>query len=144
MSALLEHTDLFRYGPETEAQPVAEGVKQVVLVTAKHLVQSKCWYERGAATSSRNNHRARTHYVLDGFFEVAIDGKSQILGPSGSFIIPTSADATIHCLEDGVLLSVFAPETCEVSASKLEERLSEPFEREDRWSSITTPSKKFD
>ena len=108
MTALLTHNDLFRYGPESEAEQVAAGIKQVVLGAAEQMVQSKCWYERGAEASAVSNARSRTGYILDGFFEIVIEGQSQILGPSGSFVIPSGAEYTIRCLEEGLLLSTFS------------------------------------
>jgi|GEM_PF-5609558 len=113
MSALLQHDDLFRYGPETHAEPVASGIKQVVLGTDAHMVQAKSWFERGAVKEVDSNPRSQLGYVLDGFFEVKVDGKSQILGPNGSFIVPSGAAHVISCLDDGVLLNVFAVEKSE-------------------------------
>lgn len=108
MTTMTQHQDLFRYGPESEAQPVAAGIKQVVLGAAAEIVQSKCWYERGAETVKCSNARTRTSYVLEGFFEISVDGQSQILGPSGCFVIPCGAAYTIRCLDAGVLLTSFA------------------------------------
>ncbi|MEM7458520.1 MAG: cupin domain-containing protein [Pseudomonadota bacterium] len=115
MSALLQHDDLFRYGPEAHAETVASGIKQVVLGTDEIMVQAKSWFERGAMTEVESEPRTLLSYVLDGFFEVSVDGKSQILGPSGSFIVPSGVAHAISCLEDGVLLNVFAFEKCDAS-----------------------------
>lgn len=111
MSAALEHNDLFRYGPESEAEPVAAGIKQVVLGTNGQLVQSKSWYERGARKAASAKPKTVVSYVLDGFFEIQVAGKTQVLGPSGSFIVPSGTDHEIKCLEDGILLGVFASES---------------------------------
>lgn len=111
MSALLKHDDLFRYGAESQAEDVATGIKQVVLSADSQIIQSKSWYNRGALRGAESNPRTLVSYVLDGFFEVRVAGRSQILGPSGSFIVPTGADYQITCLEDGVLLGVIASET---------------------------------
>ena len=108
MSALRQHDDLFRYGPESQAETVASGIKQVLLGADERVLQSKTWYARGAVTEAAAKTCTLVCYVLDGFFEVEIDGKTQILGPSGSFIVPAGTAHEMACLEDGVLLSVFA------------------------------------
>ena len=110
MNATLNHDDLFRYGPEAQAEPVANGIKQIVLGANAEMVQSKSWFEQGAVIESQAAQRTLVSYVLDGFFEVQVDAKSQILGPGGAFIVPKSARHVITCLEDGVLLGVFASE----------------------------------
>lgn len=115
MSALLQHDDLFRYGPEEHAETVASGIKQVVLGTDANIIQAKSWFERGAMTEVDANPRTQLSYVLDGFFEVNVDGKSQVLGPNGSFIVPSGAAHVISCLDDGVLLNVFAVEKCDTN-----------------------------
>ena len=87
MSVSFLHNDLFRYGPESLAETVSTGVKRVLLGSDQHVVQSKSWYEQGAEIESGGNLQTLVCYVLDGFFEVKVDDKSQILGPSGSFMV---------------------------------------------------------
>ena len=110
MSALFQHDDLFGYGPEQHAEPVASGIRQIVLGTDATMVQAKRWFERGAVTEVDAKAHTQVGYVLDGFFEMRVDGKSQVLGPNGSFIIPSGVAHVITCLDDGVLLNVFAVE----------------------------------
>lgn len=105
MRATLRHNDLFRYGPECQAEPLASGIKQVRLGSFEHAVQFKSWFEHGAELVVPANTLTRMSYILDGFFEISIAGQTQILGPSGSFVVPIGADCAIRCLEDGILLS---------------------------------------
>ncbi|MEO1188123.1 MAG: cupin domain-containing protein [Pseudomonadota bacterium] len=118
MSALRQHDDLFRYGPEVHAETVASGIKQVLLGADASLIQAKSWFERGAMMEVDPKSRTQLSYVLDGFFEVIVDGKSQILGPNGSFIVPPGAAHIISCLEDGILLNVFAFEKYDIAAEE--------------------------
>ncbi|MEM7327576.1 MAG: cupin domain-containing protein [Pseudomonadota bacterium] len=124
MSALHKHDDLFRYGPEVHADPVAFGIKQVVLGTDARIVQAKSWFERGAMTEVESKPFTLVSYVLDGFFEVHVDGKSQVLGPSGSFIVPSGAEHIIACLEAGVLLNVFASERTSIDEFKTPHKMA--------------------
>lgn len=110
MSPSLMHNDLFRYGPKSLAEPVSTGVKQVLLGSDGRVVQSKSWYEQGAVIESGGNHQTRVCYVLDGFFEIQVGDKSQILGPSGSFFVPAGKAYCVTCLDDGELLEVFVPQ----------------------------------
>ena len=119
MSALLKHDDLFSYGPESRAETVASGIKQVLLGADDRVAQSKTWYQRGAVSQSDANAYSLVCYILDGFFEVQIDGKSQILGPSGSFIVPAGTPHGLSCLEDGVLLGVFASQMTHPSLAEV-------------------------
>ena len=75
--------------------------------SSNDFLYNKSWYEQGAANASSGHDRTLVCYVLDGFFEVQVDDKSQILGPSGSFIVPAGKAYGVSCLDDGELLEVF-------------------------------------
>lgn len=116
MSAMRQHQDLFGYGPESQAEPVAVGIKQVLLGSAEQMVQSKTWFQHGAQQIAPASSQTQTSYILEGFFEISVEGQSQILGPSGLFVVPIGSSYSIRCLEDGVLLTTRAPQSHEANS----------------------------
>ncbi|MEL7042270.1 MAG: hypothetical protein AAGL90_12150 [Pseudomonadota bacterium] len=144
MSAMRQHQDLFRYGPESQAEPVAVGIKQVLLSSAEQMVQSKTWYQYGAEQTVLNNTQTQTSYILEGFFEISVEGRSQILGPGGSFILPIGSDYSIRCLDDGVLLTTQAPQGHNTNPRHTETRRSRQHARRSDLASATIRSKAFD
>lgn len=109
MSDVIEHSDLFMYGPESEAEAVGPGLKRVILGNDEHLMLVKVWFEKGAVGEVHAHPHSQGSYVIDGVFEVQVGGKTQVLGPGGSFFVPSGADHGAVCLEAGILLDVFSP-----------------------------------
>lgn len=109
MSDVLEHADLFMYSPESESETIGEGLRRKVLGHDDHLMLVKVWFDKGAVGEVHSHPHSQGSYVIDGVFEVQVDGKTQILGPGGSFFVPSGADHGAVCLEEGILLDVFSP-----------------------------------
>ncbi len=144
MSAVLQHNDLFRYGPKCDAEPIANGIEQVLLGSTDQLVQSKTWYERGTEMTVSSNARTRASYVLEGFFEICVAGQSQILGPTGSFIVPTDVGFSIRCLEDGALLTTHAAQTSDPDRHQRKKQPCRQHAHQSALTSASTRSKTFD
>lgn len=106
MSHELRHEDVFAYSPKTRARPVGEGIRRILLSHDQQVTLAKEWFEPGAAGGSDANTQSQISYVLDGFFEVDVDGKTQILGPGGSFFVPRGSRHSTVCREAGTLLNV--------------------------------------
>ena len=109
MSDVLEHSDLFTYSAKADAEDIGPGLKRKLLGYDDHLMLVKVWFEKGAVGEVHSHPHSQGSYVIEGFFEVQVDGKTQILGPGGSFFVPSGADHGAVCLEQGILLDVFSP-----------------------------------
>ena len=106
MIQALSHSDLFGYSPEALARPIARGVKCATLGLDSGLHVAKVWFDTGASSVEERCTSAKAGYVLDGFFEVDIGGKTQILGPGGSYHVPPEARVRTRCIETGTLLDI--------------------------------------
>ena len=109
MSDVLDHSDLFMNSPEANAESVGPGLKRVILGHDEHLMLVKVWFEKGAVGEVHAHPHSQGSYVIEGVFEVQVDGKTQRLGPGGSFFVPSGADHGAVCHEAGILLDVFSP-----------------------------------
>ena len=109
MSDVYTHADLFRYSPKSKAEEVGPGLKRLLLGHDEHLMLVKVWFEKGAVGEVHSHPHSQGSYVIEGAFEVEVDGKTQVLGPGGSFFVPSGAAHGAVCLEEGILLDVFSP-----------------------------------
>jgi quercetin dioxygenase-like cupin family protein len=109
MSQVLDHPELFMDSPEAKAESVGPGLRRLVMGHDEHLMLVKVWFDQGAVGEVHAHPHSQGSYVISGSFEVQVDGKTQILGPGGSFFVPSGADHGAVCLEEGVLLDVFSP-----------------------------------
>ena len=109
MSDVITHEDLCKYSPKSQAETIGPGLKRLLLGHDEHLMLVKVWFDKGAVGEVHSHPHSQGSYVIEGTFEVQVDGKTQVLGPGGSFFVPSGADHGAVCLEEGILLDVFSP-----------------------------------
>lgn len=109
MSDVITHADLFKNSPKSEAETVGPGLRRLLLGHDEHLMLVKVWFDKGAVGEVHSHPHSQGSYVVEGTFEVQVDGKTQVLGPGGSFFVPSGADHGAVCLEEGILIDVFSP-----------------------------------
>jgi quercetin dioxygenase-like cupin family protein len=66
-------------------------------------------FEKGAIGYKHAHHHQQVSYVVDGKFEVEIDGKKEVLVSGDAFVIPSNIEHGAVCLEKGVLIDTFSP-----------------------------------
>lgn len=109
MSEVLIQSELFMNSPKSDAEDVGGGIKRLVMGHDEHLMLVKVWFEKGAVGEVHAHPHSQASYVVEGAFEVYVDGKKQVLKAGGSFFVPSGADHGAVCLEEGILLDMFSP-----------------------------------
>lgn len=88
---------------------VAPGSRRRVLVHTDQLMQVEFAFDPGAAGAPHAHPHVQASYIVEGRFEVTIDGRTQILGAGGSFIVPSGLVHGVRALERGRLIDCFTP-----------------------------------
>jgi quercetin dioxygenase-like cupin family protein len=88
---------------------LAPGNTRRVLIHTPELMQVEFGFERGAVGALHSHPHIQVSYVAEGSFEVTIDGKTEIVGQGGSFIVPSGLVHGVVALERGRLVDVFTP-----------------------------------
>lgn len=88
---------------------VAPGSKRRVLVHTEELMQVEFAFDTGAIGALHSHPHVQASYIAEGRFEVTVGGKVQVLGPGGSFIVPSNVEHGVKALEAGRLIDTFAP-----------------------------------
>lgn len=99
----------FAQANETEWTELAPGNTRRVLIYTPEVMQVEFGFEKGAVGALHSHPHIQVSYVAEGSFEVTIDGKTQIVGQGGSFIVPSGLVHGVVALEKGRLVDVFAP-----------------------------------
>lgn len=94
---------------ETEWTELAPGNTRRVLIHTPELMQVEFGFEKGAVGALHSHPHVQVSYVAEGSFEVTIDGKVQVVGQGGSFIVPSGLLHGVVALEKGRLVDVFTP-----------------------------------
>ena len=100
---------LFAQANESPAIELAPGNTRRVLIHTPELMQVEFGFDKGAVGALHSHPHIQVSYVAEGSFEVTIDGKTEVVGAGGSFIVPTGLVHGVVALEKGRLIDVFTP-----------------------------------
>ncbi|MBJ6987594.1 cupin domain-containing protein [Devosia sp. MC521] len=88
---------------------LSPGNTRRVLIHTAEMMQVEFGFEKGAVGALHSHPHIQVSYVAEGSFEVTIDGKTEIVGQGGSFIVPSGLVHGVVALEKGRLVDVFTP-----------------------------------
>ncbi len=94
---------------DTPWTEVAPGNRRRVLLSTPELMQVEFSFEAGTVGALHSHPQVQASYVIAGRFEVTIDGRSEVIGPGGSFIVPSGLAHGVKALEAGRLIDSFTP-----------------------------------
>lgn len=94
---------------DVPVEKVGEGVTRQIMGYDSDLMLVKVNFEKGGVGSPHRHPHQQVSYVVEGRFEVEIEGKKEILEAGDAFIIPSNAMHGAVCLEDGILIDTFSP-----------------------------------
>lgn len=94
---------------ETSWTDLGNGNRRRVLIHTPELMQVEFGFDKGAVGALHSHPHVQVSYVAEGRFEVTIDGKTQVVGKGGSFIVPSGLEHGVVALEAGRLVDVFTP-----------------------------------
>ena len=93
----------------TEWVELAPGNMRRVLIHTPELMQVEFGFDKGAVGALHSHPHVQVSYVAEGSFEVTIDGRTEVIGQGGSFIVPSGLVHGVVALEKGRLVDVFTP-----------------------------------
>ncbi|MGV8855549.1 MAG: cupin domain-containing protein [Devosia sp.] len=100
---------LFAQANAGEAVILAPGNTRRVLIHTPELMQVEFGFDKGAVGALHSHPHVQVSYVVEGAFEVTIDGVTETVGAGGSFIVPSGLVHGVVALEQGRLIDVFTP-----------------------------------
>lgn len=105
----MAQSELFVKGDEIPMAVVCEGMKRKILGYNEDIMLVRVFFEAGAVGEKHRHPHRQVSFVERGRFEVEIGGRKEVLVAGDSFVIPADMEHGAVCLEDGVLIDVFAP-----------------------------------
>lgn len=99
----------FAQANETGWTELAPGNTRRVLIHTPELMQVEFGFEKGVVGALHSHPHIQVSYVAEGSFEVTIDGRIEVVGQGGSFIVPSGLVHGVVALEKGRLVDVFTP-----------------------------------
>ena len=90
-------------------EEVAPGMTRQIMGYDSDIMLVKVNFKKGAIGYKHSHHHQQVSYVVEGKFEVEIDGKKEVLEKGDAFVIPSNLEHGAVCLEDGILIDTFSP-----------------------------------
>jgi len=78
MSETIVRSDIFMNSPREAAENIGPGLHRTLLGYDDHLMLAKVWFDKGAIGERHSHPHSQVAYVVEGQFEVYIDGKTEI------------------------------------------------------------------
>jgi quercetin dioxygenase-like cupin family protein len=102
-------SDLFVSATGAEWTSPEPGVIRRIMAYLPEMMMVEVAFEKGAVGKLHSHPHIQSSYVAEGRFEVAIDGKTEILEQGDSFIVPPNLVHGVKALERGRLIDSFTP-----------------------------------
>ncbi|MBN2330056.1 MAG: cupin domain-containing protein [Candidatus Omnitrophica bacterium] len=92
------------------------GVIRKILAAGGKLMAVEFTFKKGAIGAVHSHPHEQIGYVVQGSFELEIDGKKEILHAGDTYYAAPDAAHGVVALEDGVIFDVFTPQREDLSA----------------------------
>lgn len=99
----------FVYNAEVEAMDLGNGATRKVLAYGDGLMCCELHFETGTVGAMHQHPHAQCSYIISGVFEFTIGGVKKIVKAGDTLYQSPNVEHGCVCLEEGVLLDIFAP-----------------------------------
>ncbi len=94
---------------EVTREEIAPGVYRKIMGWTSRLMVVRVEFGEGTAFPPHNHPHHQITYVVEGEFEIEIEGEKKILKRGDTYVVPGDAMHSVRCLAAGVLLDTFSP-----------------------------------
>lgn len=94
---------------DIEWERVGEGIERKILGFDDELMMVCVRFQKGSVGALHHHIHRQVTYVESGSFEVAIDGRKNILQKGDCFFVAPGLEHGVVALEEGILVDIFAP-----------------------------------
>ena len=86
-----------------------KGVEFLVGATGERMMVTLMTFKKGQEVGTHSHSHEQAGYCVQGRFELTIAGKSTLIEPDDSYVIPGDAPHSYRILEDALAVEVFSP-----------------------------------
>jgi len=90
-----------------------DGNRRRVVLHTDELMMVEFAFEKGGEGWLHSHPHVQASYVVEGVFEVTIDGRTQTVAAGGAYIVPSNLVHGVKALEAGRLIDAFTPHRAE-------------------------------
>jgi quercetin dioxygenase-like cupin family protein len=86
-----------------------DGSTRRVVLETPELMLVEFTFEKGGVGELHSHPHVQTSYVVEGAFEVTIDGVTETIAAGGGYIVPSGLVHGVRAIEAGRLIDAFTP-----------------------------------
>ena len=99
----------FVFSEEIAWETTDKGVERKILSYNKDLMMVHVRFQKGGIGKLHHHPHRQISFIVEGTFEVEIDGQKKILNKGDSFIVEADLVHGVVALEDAAILDIFTP-----------------------------------
>lgn len=100
---------MFADAGEGEWVTTFDGNRRRVVLHTDELMLVEFGFEAGGIGALHSHPHVQASYVVEGRFDVTIDGQTRTIGAGGGYIVPSNLVHGVKALEAGRLIDAFTP-----------------------------------
>ncbi len=104
-----EKNNIWNFYEDIEKEQAGEGVVRRVLSYTDEVMVVQNHFQKGAVGALHHHPHTQITYVVSGQFEFEIGGEKKVVNPGDSMLKKDGVEHGCVCLEEGILLDIFAP-----------------------------------
>lgn len=104
-----QKNNVWNFYQEITKEQAGEGVVRRVLSYTDEVMVVENHFQKGAVGALHHHPHTQITYVVSGRFEFEIAGEKRVVNPGDSMLKKDGVEHGCVCLDEGVLLDVFAP-----------------------------------
>ncbi len=104
-----EKNSIWNFYEDIEKEQAGEGVVRRVLSYTDEVMVVQNHFQKGAVGALHHHPHTQITYVVSGQFEFEIGGEKKVVNPGDSMLKKDGVEHGCVCLEEGILLDIFAP-----------------------------------
>ncbi len=104
-----EKNSIWNFYENIEKEQAGEGVVRRFLSYTDEVMVVQNHFQKGAVGALHHHPHTQITYVVSGQFEFEIGGEKKVVNPGDSMLKRDGVEHGCVCLEEGILLDIFAP-----------------------------------
>ena len=103
------NSDMFLLEKEIPWERIDDKLERQIVGFNDDIMMVKVKFKAGGIGPVHDHIHSQVTYVVQGAFEMFINGETQVIRGGDSFFIPPHVPHGAVCIEDGMLIDVFSP-----------------------------------
>ena len=100
---------MFLHNKDVPHEEIAPGVTRQIMGYMSNLMVIRVHFGNDTSFPIHSHPHQQITHIIEGKFKVYIDGRTEVLGPGDSYIVPENTPHAVESLGSGVLIDVFSP-----------------------------------